>query len=64
MDEKHYNKATALEITAGGRLYNVVVDNERVGKELLQHGKLKKRVTIIPLNKINSFKMSAQVWCM
>ncbi|TCD71064.1 Structural maintenance of chromosomes protein 2 [Steccherinum ochraceum] len=60
LDEKHYNKATALEITAGGRLYNVVVDNERVGKELLQHGKLKKRVTIIPLNKINSFKMSAQ----
>ena len=56
-----YDKATALEITAGTRLYNVVVDNERVGKELLQNGRLKKRVTIIPLNKINAHKMSAQV---
>jgi structural maintenance of chromosome 2 len=37
------------------------VENEKVGKELLQNGKLKKRVTIIPLNKINAFKMSAQV---
>ena len=61
LDEKEFNKATALEITAGGRLYNVVVDNELVGKNLLQHGKLKKRVTIIPLNKINTFKMSQQV---
>lgn len=42
-------------------MYNVVVENEKVGKELLQNGKLKKRVTIIPLNKINAFKMSAQV---
>lgn len=56
-----YNKSTALEITAGGRLYNVVVDNERVGKELLQNGHLKKRVTIIPLNKINAYKMPSQV---
>jgi structural maintenance of chromosome 2 len=38
------------------------VENEKVGKELLQNGKLKKRVTIIPLNKINAFKMSAQVY--
>lgn len=52
-----YNKSTALEITAGGRLYNVVVDNERVGKELLQNGRLKKRVTIIPLNKINAHRI-------
>ena len=56
-----YNKSTALEITAGGKLYNVVVQDEKVGKELLQNGKLKKRVTIIPLNKINAFKMSAAV---
>jgi hypothetical protein len=56
-----YNKSTALEITAGAKLYNVVVQDEKVGKELLQNGKLKKRVTIIPLNKINAFKMSAQV---
>ncbi|KAF8837161.1 condensin complex subunit SMC2 [Paxillus ammoniavirescens] len=57
---EHANKATALEIAAGGKLYNVVVEDERVGKDLLQNGKLKKRVTIIPLNKINAFTLSAQ----
>src|ERR1700722_14325515 len=56
-----HNKSTALEITAGAKLYNVVVEDELAGKELLQNGKLKKRVTIIPLNKINAFKMSTQV---
>jgi structural maintenance of chromosome 2 len=61
LEQKDFNKSTALEITAGGKLYNVVVEDEKVGKELLQNGKLKKRVTIIPLNKINAFKMSAQV---
>ncbi|KAI5123009.1 hypothetical protein M0805_007631 [Coniferiporia weirii] len=60
LDPSDYPKSTALEITAGGKLYNVVVQDEKVGKELLQNGRLKKRVTIIPLNKINSFKMSAQ----
>lgn len=61
LDPSEFPKSTALEITAGGKLYNVVVQDEKVGKELLQNGKLKKRVTIIPLNKISSFKMSAQV---
>ena len=61
LDPNDYDKSTALEITAGGKLYNVVVQDEKVGKDLLQNGKLKKRVTIIPLNKINAFKMSAQV---
>jgi structural maintenance of chromosome 2 len=51
----------ALEITAGGRLYNVVVDNEQVGTQLLNKGQLRKRVTLIPLNKIDAFKASAQV---
>lgn len=54
LDEKNFSSATALEICAGGRLYNVVVENEKVGSLLLSHGKLKKRVTIIPLNKISS----------
>lgn len=44
--------ATALEITAGGRLYNVVVDTEVTGKKLLDRGQLRRRYTIIPLNKI------------
>ncbi|THH15903.1 hypothetical protein EW146_g4642 [Bondarzewia mesenterica] len=60
LNPPEYNKSTALEITAGGKLYNVVVEDERVGKELLQNGRLKKRVTIIPLNKISSSKMPAQ----
>ena len=50
---------TALEICAGGRLYNVVVDSAQTGTQLLQNGKLRKRVTIIPLNKIAAFKASA-----
>ncbi|ORZ11270.1 hypothetical protein BCR41DRAFT_110256 [Lobosporangium transversale] len=57
---EHANAATALEICAGGRLYNVVVDNEIVGSQLLQNGKLRKRVTIIPLNKITAFRAHAQ----
>ncbi|CAG8773612.1 14534_t:CDS:2, partial [Acaulospora morrowiae] len=52
--------STALEICAGGRLYNVVVENEKVGAQLLDKGKLKKRVTIIPLNKIKSSRVSAE----
>jgi len=46
--------ATALEITAGSKLYQVVVDTEQTGKLLLEKGKLKKRVTILPLNKLNA----------
>jgi structural maintenance of chromosome 2 len=61
LDKEDYNKATALEITAGGKLYNVVVQDERVGKELLQHGRLTKRVTIIPLSKIEGRRMPPQV---
>jgi len=36
------------------QLYNVVVDTEQVSKKLLDKGELKRRVTIIPLNKITS----------
>ncbi|KAH7101636.1 condensin complex subunit SMC2 [Auriculariales sp. MPI-PUGE-AT-0066] len=59
LDEEHHNKSTALEVTAGGKLYNVIVNNEQVGKQLLENGRLKKRVTILPLNKINAFKAAA-----
>ncbi|KAK1256080.1 hypothetical protein MKX07_008339 [Trichoderma sp. CBMAI-0711] len=60
IDEGKAPAGTALEICAGGRLYNVVVDSEVTGTQLLQRGKLRKRVTIIPLNKIAAFKASAQ----
>ena len=60
LDKGKTRAGTALEICAGGRLYNVVVDSAQTGTQLLQNGKLKKRVTIIPLNKINAFRASAE----
>jgi structural maintenance of chromosome 2 len=51
---KDPSTATALEVTAGGKLYNVVVDSEVTAKTLIANGKLKKRVTVIPLNKVNN----------
>ena len=60
LEKRHSHAGTALEICAGGRLYNVVVDSAETGTQLLQNGKLKKRVTIIPLNKISAFKASAE----
>ncbi|OBA25141.1 hypothetical protein HANVADRAFT_4053, partial [Hanseniaspora valbyensis NRRL Y-1626] len=58
---EHLNKAQALQVCAGGRLFNIVVDNEKTGSELLERGNLKKRVTIIPLNKISSRKLRDDV---
>lgn len=52
--------STALEICAGARLYNVVVEDEKTGSKLLTNGKLKKRVTLIPLNKISATVAAAQ----
>ncbi|CAN8010491.1 unnamed protein product [Ixodes pacificus] len=49
---KDKRAARALEMAAGGKLFNVVVDTEETGKLLLKSGRLKRRVTIIPLNKI------------
>lgn len=59
LDKDKAQAGTALEICAGGRLYNVVVDSAETGTQLLKDGKLRKRVTIIPLNKIAAFKASA-----
>ncbi|KAK9369190.1 RecF/RecN/SMC [Lipomyces kononenkoae] len=60
IEKEKYATAVALEICAGGRLYNVVVDSDVTGTQLLERGNLQKRVTIIPLNKIASFKASAE----
>ncbi|NWU70394.1 SMC2 protein, partial [Pterocles burchelli] len=49
---KDLSKAKALEAVAGGKLYNIIVDTEVTGKMLLEKGQLKRRYTIIPLNKI------------
>ncbi|KAK0585836.1 hypothetical protein LWI29_034669 [Acer saccharum] len=58
---KNSSTMTALEVTAGGKLFNVIVDTENTGKQLLQHGDLRRRVTIIPLNKIQSYTVSPRV---
>ncbi|KAI4116567.1 MAG: hypothetical protein LQ338_007687, partial [Usnochroma carphineum] len=60
LDKEKTQAGTALEICAGGRLYNVVVDSAETGSQLLQNGKLKKRVTIIPLDKIAALKAAAE----
>ncbi len=54
-DSKH---ATALEVVAGGKLFQVVVDEAITGKALLERGNLQKHVTIIPLDKINTRHVS------
>lgn len=58
LSEDKSASATALEVAAGGRLYNIVVDNEVTGAQLLERGQLRKRVTIIPLNKIAARTLS------
>jgi structural maintenance of chromosome 2 len=47
------NTMTALEVVAGGKLYQVVVDSANTGKALLERGQLQKRVTIVPLDKVD-----------
>lgn len=58
---KDKSTMTALEVAAGGKLFNVVVDTENTGKQLLQKGDLRRRVTIIPLNKIQSHVVPKRV---
>jgi structural maintenance of chromosome 2 len=51
--------STALEVLAGGKLFQLVVDTDTTGKALLAHGQLKQRVTIIPLNRVKASTASA-----
>lgn len=44
--------ATALEVAGGSSLANVVVDSAKIGRELLERGNLARRVTMIPLDKV------------
>eukprot|EP00698_Gefionella_okellyi_P016359 TRINITY_DN4678_c0_g4_i2.p1 TRINITY_DN4678_c0_g4~~TRINITY_DN4678_c0_g4_i2.p1 ORF type:complete len:1208 (+),score=437.20 TRINITY_DN4678_c0_g4_i2:43-3666(+) len=48
-DEKF---ATALEVAAGARLYQIVTDTEETSSLLLNKGQLKRRVTLVPLDRI------------
>ncbi|EFN85328.1 structural maintenance of chromosomes protein 2 [Harpegnathos saltator] len=58
---KDKKTAYALEIAAGGKLYNVIVDTETVSKKILQHGQLQQRVTFIPLNRVVGRSMDRQM---
>ncbi|KAJ7446895.1 condensin complex subunit SMC2 [Mycena galericulata] len=51
LDRENYRSAQALEIASSGKLYSVVVDDEKVGKEIL-NSRLEKKVHLIPLSKI------------
>ncbi|KAG6549852.1 hypothetical protein Mapa_008834 [Marchantia paleacea] len=52
---------TALEVIAAGKLFFVIVDNDQTAKLLLEKGNLRRRSTIIPMNKIQSNKIPARV---
>ncbi|AMD20666.1 HDL078Wp [Eremothecium sinecaudum] len=54
LEKENFGSANALQVCAGGRLFNVIVDTEHTASELLEKGGLRKRVTIIPLNKIST----------
>lgn len=58
---KDKNAAYALDIAAGGKLYDVIVDTEKTCKILLKYGHLQQRVTFIPLNKINGKPMQENI---
>lgn len=49
-----------MEIGAGGRLYNIVVENEIVSKQLIERESFGKNVTIIPNNKIKYKALSSE----
>jgi structural maintenance of chromosome 2 len=59
IEVRQYKHVTALEVVAGGKLFQVVVDEAITGKALLDRGKLQKRVTIIPLDKIQPRQVGA-----
>ncbi|RLV90445.1 Structural maintenance of chromosomes protein 2 [Spathaspora sp. JA1] len=58
LSEGSDDKATALQVCAGGKLHNVIVDTSDVASQLLERGQLKRRITFIPLDKISSKSIS------
>lgn len=53
--------ALAIEVCAGGKLYNVVVDTDATASEIIGDKRVRNRVTCIPLNKIQSGSISTKV---
>lgn len=52
--------AVALELAAGGKLFQVVVDTEVTASALLKRGQLKNATVFIPLNKISTAMVPPQ----
>lgn len=50
--------ATALEVAAGGKLYNVIVEDQETAKALLERGNLTRNTTFLPLNRIQGKSLS------
>ncbi|GJW42205.1 structural maintenance of chromosomes protein 2-1 [Tanacetum coccineum] len=58
---KNNSTMTALEVCAGGKLFNIVVDNENTAQQIIEKRDLRGRVTTIPLNRIKSKPVQPQV---
>ena len=63
LDKEKTRFASGLEVTAGARLYNIVVEDEKTASVLLQQGKLARRTTFIPLGKIQSRIIPSEKVC-
>ncbi|KAA8901772.1 chromosomes protein 2 structural maintenance [Sphaerosporella brunnea] len=60
LDEGKEFAGTALELAAGGKLYNIVVDTATTAAGLLKNGRLASKVTFIPLDQIQGNRASAE----
>lgn len=60
LPESSNEMAEALQTCAGGRLYHVVVDTSDAASQILERGQLKRRVTLIPLDKIKVYSIPKQ----
>lgn len=54
----HNDKAIAIQQVAGAKQYNLVVDSDTTGQKIISSG-MKRRITVIPLNKISGDPLSA-----
>ncbi|KAJ1680391.1 Structural maintenance of chromosomes protein 2 [Spiromyces aspiralis] len=59
--EANKHATDALELCAGGQLFNVVVQDDQTGALLLERGRLRQRFTILPLNRLTSKRADARV---
>ena len=55
--QEHGNKLQALEVCAGGAMWSLVVENEKVGSTVIKSAR--KRVNVLPLNRMHSNIVSA-----